>query len=295
MKNVQTSRIQSTRKKSKTELQAAVERLAPFHHAIDLPYGLSTYLPAASRQDRERTRVQSLLDHAWPSIIAACGGSLAGKRVLDVACNCGGFSVHSARAGASYVLGIDIEPHYIEQANLVKEALNLQNLDIQRLDLMDLKPSKHGAFDLVLFFGILYHLENPVLSLKRVSAVASSVLVVDTTLMKVPIINSILDRWPMWHMRRVTGVDSTATNITTSRWRPKEFCQFSPNSRAVTNLLEYCGFTDVERLKPTAHGLEKRYYSGRRATFIAKKERRSSSLQAVRGMDMGSVGLEQRR
>lgn len=273
MKHFQKS-IPQARRKSKAELQAAVERLAPFHHAIDLPYGLSTYVPTASRQDRERTRMQTLLDHAWPSILTACGGSLAGKRVLDVACNCGGFSVHAARAGADYVLGIDIEPHYIEQANLVKEAVDLHNLDFQRLDLMDLDRSKHGMFDLVLFFGILYHLENPVLSLKRISAVAGHVLAVDTTLMKVPIINRILDRWPMWHMRRVAGVDSNASNITTSRWRPKEFCQFSPNSRAVTNLLEYCGFANVERLKPKVSGLEKRYYDGRRATFIAVKEQR---------------------
>jgi tRNA (mo5U34)-methyltransferase len=274
MKNLQPS-IPPTEKKTKSELQAAVERLAPFHHAIDLPYGLSTYVPTASRQDRERTRMQNLIDHAWPSILSACGGSLAGKRVLDVACNCGGFSVHAARAGASYVLGIDIDPHYIEQANLVKEAVDLHNLDFQQLDLMELDPSKHGAFDLVLFFGILYHLENPVLSLKRISALASNVLAVDTTLMKVPIINRILDRWPMWHMRRVAGVDSAASNITTSRWRPEEFCQFSPNSRAVTSLLEYSGFTDIERLKPTVTGLEKRYYNGRRATFIAIKNRGS--------------------
>ncbi|SDA89114.1 class I SAM-dependent methyltransferase [Mesorhizobium qingshengii] len=273
MKHFQTS-IPQARRKSKAELQAAVERLAPFHHAIDLPYGLSTYVQTASRQDRERTRMQTLLDHAWPSILTACGGSLAGKRVLDVACNCGGFSVHAARGGADYVLGIDIEPHYIEQANLVKEAVDLDNLDFQRLDLMDLDRSKHGMFDLVLFFGILYHLENPVLSLKRISAVADHVLAVDTTLMKVPIINRILDRWPMWHMRVVAGVDSNASNITTSRWRPAEFCQFSPNSRAVINLLEYSGFANVERLKPKVSGLEKRYYNGRRATFIAVKKQR---------------------
>ena len=87
------------------------------------------------------------------------------------------------------MLGIDIEPNYIEQANLVKEAVDLNNLDFKQLDLMELNPSKHGVFDLVLFFGILYHLENPVLSLRRISAVASNVLAVDTTLMKVPIIN----------------------------------------------------------------------------------------------------------
>ena len=87
----------------------------------------------------------------------------------------------------------------------------------------------------------------------------------------------------MWHMRRVAGVDSKASNITTSRWRPEEFCQFSPNSRAVTSLLEYSGFTDIERLKPTVRGLEKRYYNGRRATFIAvkKQQYKAASLKSI--------------
>jgi tRNA (mo5U34)-methyltransferase len=260
---------------SKAEIEAAVRRLAPFHHAIDLPFGLSTFVPELSRQTRERTRLQTFLDHAWKDILTACGGSLKGKSVLDIACNCGGFSVQAARSGAEYVYGIDIEPHYIEQANFVKDAAGLQNVKFQQFDLLNLDPSIHGKFDLVLCLGILYHLENPVLSMKRIAAVTGDVLVVDTTLMKVPLINPVLDRWPLWHMRRVSATTSDAKNISTSRWRPDEFCQFAPNGTAVRSLLEYCGFAEIVRLKPTAKRLESRYYSGRRATFLA---RRQSSL-----------------
>ncbi|WP_322885519.1 methyltransferase domain-containing protein [Sinorhizobium medicae] len=274
MDHLQTS-ASHHRAKSKSEIQATVRRLAPFHHAIDLPFGLSTFVPELSRQTRERTRLQTFLDHAWGSILTACGGSLKGKRVLDIACNCGGFSVHAANSGADYVFGIDIDAHYVEQASFVGDALGLSNVEFQQLDLLDLDPSTHGKFDLVLCLGILYHLENPVLSMKRISAVTGDVLVVDTTLMKVPIINPVLDRWPLWHMRRVSGTTSDATNISTSRWRPDEFCQFSPNSPAVRNLLEYCGFTEIARLKAKAKNLEKRYYSGRRATFIAQRRRSS--------------------
>ncbi|MBL0375355.1 methyltransferase domain-containing protein [Rhizobium sp. KVB221] len=257
--------------KSKAEIEATVHHLAPFHHAIDLPYGLSTYVPELSRQNRERTRLPTFLDHAWGDIVAACGGSLKRKRVLDIACNCGGFSVQAARSGAEYVCGIDIDPHYIEQANFVKDTIGLPNLEFQQIDLLELHPSTHGVFDLVLCLGILYHLENPVFTMKRISAITGEVLVVDTTLMKVPLINPILERWPLWHMRRVSAATPDASNISTARWRPKDFCQFSPNAPAVKSLLEYCGFGDIVRLKPTAKGLEDRYYSGQRATFIARK------------------------
>jgi 2-polyprenyl-3-methyl-5-hydroxy-6-metoxy-1,4-benzoquinol methylase len=263
--------IPQKKTQTKAELQAAIEQLAPFHHTIDLPHGLSTFVPSMARQDRDRTRMQTLIAHAWPSILAACGGTLVGKRVLDIACNCGGFSTYAAKAGAEYVLGVDIEPHYLKQANFIRDTLGLQNLEFQQLNLEDLDPAKHGMFDLVLCFGILYHLESPVLSLKRISAVTSKVLVVDTTLMRVPYIGQLLERWPLWHMRRVLATDTDATDIATSRWRPKEFCQFSPNSNGVINLLEYSGFSDIEKLTPKEKGLEKRYYNGQRATYVARK------------------------
>ncbi|HEU4960656.1 MAG TPA: DUF1698 domain-containing protein [Sphingomonas sp.] len=249
-------------------MESELKRLAPFHHAIDLPYGLSTHLPEFSRQEREKTRLKSLLDHAWPAILEACGGTLEGKRVLDIACNCGGFAVAAAQAGAKQVVGIDVEDHYLEQANFIRDALALDNLEYRKLHLEELSPETVGRFDLILCFGILYHLENPVLSLKRIAGVADGALVVDTTLMRIPVINNLLKRWPMWHMKCVPAVDDTAWNITTSRWRKAEFLQFYPNAAAVIELMRYAGFDGVRQLPATAKGLEPRYYSGGRATFI---------------------------
>ena len=253
---------------SRAAMESELKRLAPFHHAIDLPHGLSTHLPEFSRQDREKTRLASLIDHAWPAILEACGGSLKGKRVLDIACNCGGFAVIAAQAGAEQVVGIDVEDHYLEQANFIRDALALDNLEYRKLHIEDLSPETVGTFDLVLCFGILYHLENPVLSLKRIASVAKDVLVVDTTLMRIPVINNLLKRWPMWHMKCVPAVDDTAWNITTSRWRKTEFLQFYPNPAAVIELMRYVGFGNARQLPATAKGLEPRYYGGTRATFI---------------------------
>ena len=47
---------------------------------------------------------------------------------------------------------------------------------------------------------------------------------------------------------------------TTSLWRTKQgYVQFTPNERAVVDLLKFLGFSKVEKLKPNQKGLEKRY------------------------------------
>ena len=68
------------------EIRDELNRLAPFHHKVALPYNLSTYIPELSRRPVEYTRVNNLVNHAFPALIEICSGSLHGKRVLDVAC-----------------------------------------------------------------------------------------------------------------------------------------------------------------------------------------------------------------
>ena len=240
-----------------------VRRLAPFHHDIELPHGVRTHVPQASRREVERTRVSNLVRHLWPSLLDVCGGSLAGQRVLDVACNCGGFSVEAAKSGADYVLGVDIVDRYLEQAQFVRRALGLSQVEFRKLGVEDLDEALVGTFDVSFCFGILYHLENPVLAMKRLAAVTRRVLGVDTDAVR-----SFFIRKPTWQMRVLPPGRAEARDATTSLWRPQGACEFTPNAQAVARLLRYLGFNDVRQLKPVAKGLEKRYYDGTRVTFI---------------------------
>jgi len=255
---------------TKEAIEAELRRLAPFHHDVALPCGLRTYLPEASRQERERTRLQCLIDHAWPALLDACGGSLRGLRVLDVACNCGGFSVAAANSGADYVLGFDVNDHYLEQAQFIKKALNLRNVEFRKLPLESLDASVQGTFDVTFCFGILYHMENPILGMKKIAAVTDKLIMVDTSVLRVPYLHRLI-KWPLWRMQIVPAAEESATNISTSRWRRNDHCQFRPNAPAVKELLQFLGFSDVIQLKPQAEGLEKRYYNGSRVTFIGRR------------------------
>lgn len=254
----------------RAEIERGLAELGPFHHAVDLPFGLSTYNKEVARHDRERTRLQSLTDHLWPQLLAAYGGSLEGLRVLDIACNCGGFSFAALRAGAAEVVGIDCDPHYIRQAEFLRDALGMENATFRVAPLEELNTAEYGSFDVVFMFGILYHLRDPIGALTTISAVTRDMIVVDTSMLRFRYINRLM-RWPLWGMKVVRAMSDDDHDITTGRWRTQASTQFYPNEPAVLQALKFAGFDDARLLKPARAGLEERYYRGKRATFIGRK------------------------
>lgn len=259
---------------TKEEIEIELDRLAPFHHKVDLPYGLSTFLPEKSRRRIEYTRVSNLVKHAFPALLQACGGSLEGRRVLDVACNCGGFSFEAAELGAEYVLGFDVVDHYLEQAEFIKRALEADRVEFRNIDIERLDEKKNGRFDVTFCFGILYHLENPVLAMKRLAAVTREIMLVDTDVMRDRLFNRIIRRpvkSPIWAMNFPKVANRGSQTATTSLWRSETMVQFNPNVQGVVDLLKFLGFRNVERIKPTEKGLEDRFYQGHRVTFLAQR------------------------
>jgi 2-polyprenyl-3-methyl-5-hydroxy-6-metoxy-1,4-benzoquinol methylase len=249
------------------QLRERIDELAPFHHAVDLPHGVSTYVPDKAHRGVERTRVDSIMRHGWPQLLQACGGSLQGKRVLDVACNCGGFAVEAIKAGAEYALGVDIVDRYLDQANFIRDALGYENLEFRNVDVYDLSAETVGTFDVVLCFGILYHLEDPIRGMKAMSNLATHSMLVDTNMMRPKYVNRFLRHRSLWKMD-VVGVGEVESE-TTNLWRQGLSCQFAPTERAVKDMLGFLGFDRVEFLPPTEKELEARYYRGERGTFLA--------------------------
>lgn len=91
---------------------------------------------------------------------------LAGKRVLDVGCRDGLFSLQAERLGASEVIGIDNDL----SRGAVEVVLPYLKSKVQmyELNLYDLLPETFGSFDVVIFPGVLYHLRYPMWGLKRI-------------------------------------------------------------------------------------------------------------------------------
>lgn len=73
-------------------------------------------------------------------------------------------------------------------------------------------------------------------------------------------------------MKIVPAMREDGRDISTSRWRKTDYCQFYPNAAAVRDLLRYVGFGDITDVRPKKGNPEKRYHKGTRATFIAKRQ-----------------------
>jgi len=84
------------------------------------------------------------------------GHSLAGKKVLDLACGEGGHSVQFAEKGAD-VLGVEGRKLYVERARFAAQAMGQPQVRIVQGDVRKLDPGL-GKFDVVVFSGILHHL-----------------------------------------------------------------------------------------------------------------------------------------
>lgn len=120
--------------------------------------------------------------HFMPDLVAAAGGSLRGKRVLDMACNSGFWSIQCALMGAE-VVGFDARPELVAQANLLKEATGAESEQVRRLDFAEAAPETlGGTFDIVLNLGLLYHLPEPLAALERTMRLSHGHVLLDTVI-----------------------------------------------------------------------------------------------------------------
>ena len=160
---------------------------------------------------------------------------LRGKTVLDIGAWDGFFSFEAERRGASRVLATD---SYVWQSkswatkrgfDLAKRALN-SRVEEMLIDPMDFSPERVGTWDVVFFFGVLYHLRHPLLALERVASVTRGLLIVDTQL------DMMFARRPAAAFYEGTDLANDPTN-----W-------WAPNDAGVRAMLRAVGFNNVRRV-----------------------------------------------
>lgn len=122
-------------------------------------------------QNMEIAGVKTAPDHflgdypafKWEGFAHVIPDDLEGRSVLDIGCNAGFYSLEMKRRHAGRVVGIDSDPHYLDQARFVADQSRL-DIEFRQMSVYDV-GLLNERFDLVIFMGVFYHLRHPLLAL----------------------------------------------------------------------------------------------------------------------------------
>ena len=216
----------------------AVARVPFWWHTIDVGDGVAT--PGQDELISQKARAQ------------AVPRRLRGKTVLDIGCWDGYFSFLCERRGATVTpvdnfqyrdfvrskYGVELKggEGFRVAARLLGSRLKLKKGDFSTL---------RGSFDVVLFFGVLYHERHPLLALERLAQLTGQVALVETHYIKAGSRPS---------LRFYPG--DTLNQDPTNFWGPTLSC--------VELMLKDVGFRRVSLLRTFS-------YDDNRAIFLARK------------------------
>lgn len=229
---------------SADQIAARIAAFPYWYHRIELPHGIVT--PGWAPADPAAYRVPERLD---------------GKRVLDVGAWDGYWSFEALRRGAREVVAIDdfsddlgeLDPaERRRQAwatfDTCREILGYGDDRLRREDMTiyDVSAERLGRFDVVLFFGTLYHLRYPLLALDRLSAICDGEIFVETQILDdfSPYRGGIGQGYPGKQMVMEFYPTNQLGNNMTNWWTPTLFC--------LSGLLGAAGFTGIKLWKRDA-------------------------------------------
>lgn len=191
-------------------------------------------------------------------------------RCLDIACNEGFYSFELAKKNVKEVIGFDVRKINIEKANFLKDFFQYKNISFFVEDIEKINSNNFEKFDLVFVLGLLYHVENPMLILRKIREVTKGICIIDTQINR-------------FDSEVTTGFGCTGfdkkTKDVISIIEEKDINEnitasitglsFIPNKSALYTMLRHAGFTEIEQIEPNVNSYEQ-YISQDRIILMVK-------------------------
>jgi len=198
-------------------------------------------------------------------------GRLHDIRCLDIGCHEGYYSVAMARKGLREVRGMDVRASSLEKARFVAGALGLNNLVYEERNCEDLSANEK-PYELCLFLGILYHLENPMLCLRNISRLTSEVCILETQVVDE------VEGYAEWGAREWTRpyqgvlalIDESGEFYNQNAETGASPMATCPSPKALHFMLRQAGFRRTEIVEPPA-GAYEQHSRGQRVVCAAYK------------------------
>jgi SAM-dependent methyltransferase len=173
------------------EIEARIAGFARWNYRFQFENGVSTPVQSPAVVNRHEQRRRYFFD----ALVGLCGGSLRGRRVLDLGCNSGFWALAALEAGADFVLGVDAQPVYIEQAELVFTELGVdpERYSFKLGNIFEQEFAER--FDVVLCLGLIDQVSRPLELFEVLSRAAGELIVIETEVSR--------SRLPVFEVSRV--------------------------------------------------------------------------------------------
>jgi tRNA (mo5U34)-methyltransferase len=210
---------------TREEKKALVDAVPFWWHTIDFGDGIVS--PGQTPEFAQRIRLASIPER------------IGNKTVLDVGCWDGFFSFECEKRGAT-VTAVD----NLQQEEFVKSKYGISfsgaqgfetarkilksNVKYLRMNLFDIKEER---FDIVIFFGVLYHTKYPLLALEHLYSIVEELLVLES--------HYVIDKGEGAYMKLYAG-DQQNLDPT---------CWWGPTTECIQKMCEIAGFKKVEKVR----------------------------------------------
>lgn len=257
------------------EIPRRIESFPYWHYQFDLKGHLTPIGHWGHWENRQLQRRRYLLD----PLVKLCDGSLKGKRVLDLGCNSGFWSLCAIQEGADFVLGIDARQMFVDQANFVFDVKEVEGsrYNFVAKNVFYINFQEFGNFDIVFCLGLLYHVYKPISLLEKIAKVNNDFLLIDTKL----------------SMTKGSYMEVSFDRETRDSYVEHKLAM-KPTKQAVFKIVEEFGYSSVI-LKPRfTDWLGLNDYRRSRRGFLCTKKTNLSKLPTEFVEDMNSDSLIRR-
>ena len=198
-------------------------------------------------------------------------GRMGQIRCLDLGCHEGYYSISMARAGMRHVRGLDAREQSLKKARFIADALGLTNISFEEGNLESL-DTRGETYDLTLFLGVLYHLENPMLCLRNIARATGEICIVETQVVDE------VEGFAEWGARQWTRpyhgvlavIDESEEHFNDRPETGATPIATCPSPLALHTLLRHAGFRKTEIIEPP-QGAYEQLARGKRVVCVAYK------------------------
>jgi tRNA (mo5U34)-methyltransferase len=250
------------------EIRRGIDELGPWFYAFDFGQGLrTTPLIPPEVAGIHDTRLRML----EAAVTAHFGARLGDVDCLDTGCHEGFYSLAMARHGMR-VSGIDAREENLRRARFVANGMGVANVTYRLGRVETLARDEGRTYGLVLFLGVLYHVEDPMHCLRQVAAVTGEMCVIETQVVDE------VEGFTEWGSRAWTRpykgiialVDETGEFDAGNRETGVTPMATCPSPKALLFMLRQAGFKRAEIMTPHADAYEQ-HARGKRVVCAAWK------------------------